>query len=138
MVKIYDSLGLVSPTTLCGKLLYRKTCDLKIAMDKEIPEQLSRKLTRWEEELPSGVSISKALPLHREPISNIDLHCLGNASGKGVCAALYAVITQASGSGAGLVTARIRLAKTGLSIRRLELVSGHMATNLITNARQMH
>ena len=57
--------------------------------------------------------------------------------GKGVCAALYAVITQASGSGAGLVTARLRLAKTGLSIRRLELVSGHMATNLITNARDV-
>ena len=135
VAKIYDPLGLVSPTTLCGKLLYRETCDLKIAWDKEIPEQLSRKLTRWEEELPSGVSISRALPLHREPISNIDLHCFGDASGKGVCAALYAVITQTSGSGVGLVTARARLAKTGLSIPRLELVSGHMATNLITNAR---
>ena len=35
----------------------------------------------------------------------------------------------------GLVTAKARLAKQGLSIPRLELVSGHMATNLITNTR---
>ena len=49
VVKIYDPLGLVSPITLCGKLLYCETCDLKIAWHKEIPEQLSRKLTRWEE-----------------------------------------------------------------------------------------
>ena len=83
----------------------------------------------------SGVSISRALPLHREPFSNVDLHCFGDASGKGVCAALYAVITQTYGSGVGLVTVRARLVKLGLSIPRLELVSGHMATNLITNAR---
>ena len=49
VVKIYNPLGLVSPITLCGKLLYWETCDLKIAWHKEIPEQLSRKLTRWEE-----------------------------------------------------------------------------------------
>lgn len=93
VAKIYDPLSLVSPTTLCGKLIYHETCDLKIAWDKEIPEQLSRKLTQWEE-LPSGVSISKALPLHRVPISNINLHWFGDTSGNGVCAALYAVITD--------------------------------------------
>lgn len=35
----------------------------------------------------------------------------------------------------GLPTARVQLAKTGLSIPRLELVSGHMGTNFITNTR---
>lgn len=93
VAKIYYPLSLVSPTMLCGKLIYHETCDLKIAWDKEIPEQLSRKLTQWEE-LPSGVSISKALPLHRVPISNINLHWFGDTSGNGVCATLYAVITD--------------------------------------------
>ena len=111
VVKIYDPLGVVSPITLCGKLFYRETYDLKIAWHKEIPEQLSRKLTQLEEELPSGVSITRALSLHREPINNIDLHCFGDVGGKGVCAALYAVITQTSGSGVGLVIARARLVK---------------------------
>ena len=33
--KVYDPLGLASPTTLSGKLLYRKACELKIAWDSE-------------------------------------------------------------------------------------------------------
>ena len=117
VVNIYDPLGLVSPVTLCGKLLYHETCDLKIAWHKEIPEQLSRKLTQWEEELPSGVSIIRRLSLHREPINDIDLHCFGDVGGKGVCAALYAVITQTSGSGVGLMMARARLVKMASAYR---------------------
>lgn len=31
LAKIYDPLGLVSPTTLTGKLIYRDICDHKIA-----------------------------------------------------------------------------------------------------------
>ena len=35
----------------------------------------------------------------------------------------------------GLVAAKARLAKEGLTIPRLELVSAHMAANLVTNVR---
>lgn len=45
------------------------------------------------------------------------------------------VITQASGMSQGLVAAKARIAKRGLTIPRLELVSGHMAVNLATNVR---
>ena len=45
----------------------------------------------------------------------------------------YAVVTQASGTSQGLITAKARLAKQGLTIPRLELVSGHMADNLANN-----
>ena len=48
---------------------------------------------------------------------------------------LYAVVTQPSGVNVGLVTAKASLAKQGLTIPRLEQVSGHMAVNLITNTR---
>ena len=40
-------------------------------------------------------------------------------------------MSQPSGAAVSLVTAKSRLAKQGLSIPRLELVSGHMAANLI-------
>ena len=43
--KVYDPLGLVSPTTLSGKLLYCKACDLKIAWDAELPEGLINELS---------------------------------------------------------------------------------------------
>ena len=67
--------------------------------------------------------------------TNIDLHCFGDASGRAVSAALYDVVTQPSGVNVGLVTANARLAKQGLNILRLELVSGHVAINLITNTK---
>ena len=38
IVKIYDPLGLVSPTTLQRKMLYRETCDKKYAWDAPLPE----------------------------------------------------------------------------------------------------
>ena len=50
--KVYDPLGLASPTTLSGKLLYRKACDLKIAWDAELPEELINELSQWEEDYP--------------------------------------------------------------------------------------
>ena len=73
------------------------------------------------------------LTAHKEKISKID--CFGGASDKGVSAALYVLVTQQSGVSMGLVTAKARVAKQGLSIPRQELVSGHMATNLITKTR---
>jgi len=133
LAKVYDPLGFASPTTLSGKLLYRKTCELKIAWDAELPEELVKQLSRWEESLPPSIAVPR--PLTAERITNIDLHCFREASGRGVSAALYAVVTQSSGVNVGLITAKARLAKQGLSILRLELVSGHMAINLITNTK---
>ena len=135
LAKVYDPLGFASPTTLSGKLLYRKACELKIAWDAELPKELVKQLSLWEEGLPPSITVPRPLAAKRETITNIDLHCFGDASGVGVSAALYAVVTQPSGVNLGLVTAKARLAKQGLSIPPLELVSGHMAINMITNTR---
>ena len=44
LARIYDPLGLASPTTQTGKLLYRDVCDSRIAWDKTLPSLL---LNRW-------------------------------------------------------------------------------------------
>lgn len=49
--------------------------------------------------------------------------------------AVNAVTHQSSGVSQGLVTAKSRLAKKGLTIPRLELVAGHMTPNLVSNVR---
>ena len=56
-------------------------------------------------------------------------------AGKGVAAAVYAVVFQPSEVSQGLIAAKARLAKQGLTILRLELVSGHMAVHLISNVK---
>lgn len=83
--------------------------------------------------LPKKLEVPRALVLAREPIEAIALHAFGDASGQGVAAAVYAVVQQESGVKQGLVAAKACLAKQGLTIPRLELVSGHMAVNLLTN-----
>ena len=91
---------------------------------------------KWEESIPDAVTVQRCVHLYEEEIREIQLHAFGDASGRGLCAAVYAVVTQASRTSQGLITARTRLAKQGLTIPRLELVSGHMAGNLANNVRQ--
>ena len=64
------------------------------------------------------------------------MHAFGDASGKGVAAAVYTSVVQEKGVNQGLVASRARLAKKGLTIPRLELVSGHMAVNLLSNVSE--
>ena len=71
----------------------------------------------------------------KEAIEAIDLHAFRDTSGAGTAAAVYAVVHQASGVNQGLLAAKSRLAKKGLTIPRLELVSAHMAANLAENVK---
>ena len=43
LAKIYDPLGLVSPTTLLGKALYREMCEANIPWDADLPENLKKR-----------------------------------------------------------------------------------------------
>ena len=135
LAKLYDPLGLVSPITLSGKIIYPAVCDEKIAWDAPISETLVKKWGKWESALPKKVKIPRSLPVYREEIQNIDLHAFGDASADGVAACVYAVVQQPQGTNQGLVAAKARLSKKGLTIPRLELVAWHMAVNLATNVR---
>ena len=132
VAKVYDPLGLAAPLTLVRKLIYRDACQQKKAWDAELSKELVKRWEKLEMSLPKEVEVPKALVLVREPIEAISLHAFGDASGQGVAAAVYAVVQQESGVRQGLVAAKVHLAKQGLTIPRLELVSGHMAANLLT------
>ena len=135
VARIYDPLGLIAPMTLRGKLLYRDACEEKRARDAPLSIPLEQQWQKGERSLPQHVTCPRALTSVQEPIENIKLHTFGDASGKGVAASVYAVIKQSSAINQGLVTAKARLAKQGLTIPRRELVSGHMAVNLLTNVQ---
>ena len=104
-----------------------------MAWDADLPQELLKRWQRWEMKLPVKTEVPRALVPAREPIQAIALHAFGDASAQGVAAADYAVVEQTSGVNQGLVAAKARLAKQGLTIPRLELVAGHMAVNLLTN-----
>ena len=136
VARIYDPLGVASPLTLCGKLLYRDACNLRIGWDEQLPFDLADKWAKWESRSPERITFVRALVQYQEPISSISLHVFGDASGVGVAAAAFTVVTQPSGVTQGIVAAKARLAKQGLTIPRLELVASHMATNLANNVKE--
>ena len=136
IARIYDPLGVASPLTLCGKLLYRDACNLKIGWDEQLPSDLAAKWAKWESRSPERITFMRALVQYQEPIDSISLHVFGDASGVGGAAAAFTVVSQPSGVTQGIVAAKARLAKQGLTIPRLELVACHMATNMATNVRE--
>ena len=135
LAKVYDPLGLATPFALQGKLIYREICNHKVPWDAQLSKQLVKRVGSWEQGLPTGVTVPRPVIHYREPVVDIQLHAFGDASTQGVGAAVYAAIRQPSGTMQRLVAAEGRLAKLGLTVPRLEFVSAHMATNLVTNVR---
>ena len=136
LASIYDPLGIISPCTLIGKVLYRDACDSKLDWDDELPEKLRARFSEWIKRLPQVFTIPRSIPIFRETIDMVVLHVFGDASVLGVSAVVYAVVIQKSGTSQGLVASKSRLAKKGQTIPRLELIACHMAVNLLANTRK--
>ncbi|CAB4033869.1 Hypothetical predicted protein, partial [Paramuricea clavata] len=136
IAKSYDPLGLVSPTVLVAKLLYRDICDSKISWDAQLPEPLLKRWKSWRSSLTEELTVpSQPRPLtpHRVLVTGIELHSFGDASSQGVCVAVYPVVHQVDEVTQGLVCAKSGIAKRNQTIPRLEFIAGHMAVNLVSN-----
>ena len=135
MAKIYDPLGLIAPLTLTAKQIYRELCEAKVQWDTKINGELLHRWKKWEQQLPREQQVPRSIASYQEALQEVELHSFGDASERGVGAAVYAVVRQSSGNTQRLVVTKSRLAKQGLTIPRLELIAAHMATNLLVNVR---
>ena len=118
---MYDPLGIGSPVTLVGKMIFREACDRYLPWDEKLSDNLGQKWLKFLKNLPIQLQFQRSIPEYRETIDEIELHSFGDASGSGVSAAVYAVVKQRSGASVGLIAAKSRLAKKNLAIPRLEL-----------------
>ena len=116
-----------------GKQIYREVCDYKAAWDVPIPENLRVRWLKCEQTLPDEITIRRPIAPYQQPVLSFELHVFGDASTHGVGAVVYSVVRQEDGVTQTLVAAKARLAKRDLTVPRLELVSAHMATNLVVN-----
>ena len=94
LAKIYDPLGIVSPTTLLGKIMYREICESNVAWDGELPKPLKKRWDDWSATLPEQFTIPRTLAPFLQPIKSVTLHAFGDASKNGVSATVYAVVEQ--------------------------------------------
>jgi hypothetical protein len=110
LAKIYDLLGLASPTTLIGKLIYRDICDAKVPWDAALPQLLRKRWEEWNNSL-ENLAIPRSLAPHHQLILEIILYGFGDASSRGVCGVVYAVVRQEAGITQELVCAKSSIAK---------------------------
>ena len=52
MMKLYDLSGLVQPYHLKAKLIFQKSCELKVGWDEKLPPPLQENFQKWIKELP--------------------------------------------------------------------------------------
>ena len=57
VARIYDPLGLASPISLGGKILFLDVCDSKLNWDARLPSKLMQSWIRWEERLPEQFTV---------------------------------------------------------------------------------
>jgi hypothetical protein len=67
LAKVYDPLGLASPTTLPGKLLYREMCEANLAWDGEFPETLTKRWKEWYEQFQERCTVPRTLAPTNNP-----------------------------------------------------------------------
>ena len=133
---IYDPLGLISSDCIIGNVIYHELREKKLPWDTEISKILTENIKQWANDIANFlIEIPRSLPIHRKSITSVDLHVFRDASIVVNCAPVYAVVNQPSAISQCLVANKSRISIRDLIIPRLELVSTHMACNLISNMK---
>ena len=84
IARVYDHLGLVSPTTLVAKLLYRNFCDAKMTWDGQLPDSWLKRWKDWRDLLTKEFTVPRPFTLYHIAVAEIKLHSFGDASSQGV------------------------------------------------------
>ena len=130
--RVYDPLGIVSPTLVEGKRLYREACDKTKGWNSEISKPLVKDYLKWKEQL-ENVKVPRSLIKENRKVKGINLHIFANASAVACSSVTIALIPHETGIVKGFLTSISRISKRNTSIARLELVSGQMAANMAIN-----
>ena len=132
--KVYDPLGIISPTMAEGKHIYREACEEKKGWNAEVSPELKKQWHKWNKQL-KNVKVPRSLTRNSKETKVIELHVFADASNLACSAVTIAVVEHSSGTIKGLLTSKSRISKRNTLIPRLELVGAHMAANMAKNLR---
>ena len=132
LASIYNPLGIISPTTVKGKQIYRDASDETKGWNADVSDQLKRDWIKWSSQL-KPVRIPRSVTRGVGRIQVVHLHVFADASNIACSAVTIAVVEGETGVVKGLLTSKSRVSKRNTSIARLELVSGQMAANMVRN-----
>ena len=132
LASIYDPLGMISPTTVKGKQIYRDACDETKGWNAEVSDQLRREWIKWANQLKT-VRVPRSVARGMGRVQAVHLHVFADASNIACSAVTIAVVKGETGVVKGLLTSKSKISKRNTSIARLELVGGQMAANMVRN-----
>lgn len=131
--RIFDPLGLVTPITLIGKMIFQELWKTKQGWDEPVGGQL---LQDWRGFLNDIASVNKiCVPrwIRQGPLGKMQIHGFCDASTKAYGAAVYARVVDEGGKvHVHLLTAKSKVAPlNGTTIPRLELCSALLLIRLM-------
>ena len=121
--KVYDPLGILSPTMVQGKHIYREACDEKLGWNAVVSEKLAKAWLKRIAQLRS-VKFPRSLVRQCNEVKSIDLHLFADASSLACSVITVALVKQDTGTVQGLLTSKSRISKRNTTMPRLELVVG--------------
>ena len=133
--RVYDPLGIISPTMVEGKRMYRDACDETKSWNTEVSPSLAKDWNKCMKQL-QDVKIPRSLMRENTTVKGVDIHQFAEASSLACSTAAVVVINQGTMNVKGLLASKSRISKKNKSIARLELITGHMAADLSKNLCQ--
>ena len=94
LARIYDPLGIISPTLVEGKkIIFKEACDEKKGGDAEISQTIVRDYLNWIKQLRE-FKIPRSLVEEIKSVDAINLHIFADTSEKACCDVTIAFVEQ--------------------------------------------
>eukprot|EP00794_Sanderia_malayensis_P011544 gene11544-12737_t len=127
-----DPLGIISPTVVQGKRIFREACGEGKGWNNEVPKPLVKDYLKWWRQLRE-IKIPRSLIKEGKKVKAVQLQIFADGSDKACSSVTIAIIKQGSDTVKGLLVSKSRISKRNTSMPGLELVGGQMAANMARN-----
>ena len=130
---IYDPLGIISPTMVEGKRIYREACDEKIGWNTEVNSVNARDWLKWSSQLRNIYQSAQECSQRHQQDKGCTTPCFRGCQQHSVFSGGHCCSGALNRFCEGAADVKVRISKRNTSISRLELVGGQMAANMVKN-----
>lgn len=93
--RVYDPLGITSPSMMEGKRIYRDTCDKGKSWNAEVSPSRTKDWNNWTKQL-SDMKVPRSLIKGSTSVEAVDIHQIADVSNLACSTVAFAVIEQGS------------------------------------------
>ena len=140
IAKITDALGLISPLTLTGKLIFKRCCEMKLGWNDSIDGDLKEDFTKWIAEFPLVSEFDLDRKYGGEGITKeteIQIHGFGDASNKAFGSCVYIRFKHGNQYKVSLVYSKTKVIPKGKwTMPRKELQAAVLTAKVTANVEE--